>query len=216
MRFLLLVSFLTVFAAGLVPASAQVEIDPEIVPSEPILPDEPSPAPPVDDVPLADSSDNKRLDDMFALLKRTSDPRFAKPVADGIWAEWFRSGSASIDLMMHWSNEAVRDGRYFIALDFLDQIVIRKPEFAEGWNRRATLHYQMNNFSKSMADVQKTLLLEPRHFGALSGMAAIFEQTGNKQAALEAWERVADIYPAMPSAQETIIRLSEELADDPA
>ena len=73
----------------------------------------------------------------------------------------------------------------------------------------------MDNFAKSMADIEKTLELEPRHFGALAGMATILERIDRKEAALKAWERALAVYPAMQSAQDAVIRLTDELASDP-
>lgn len=185
--------------------------------NELLTPDTDAMVAPSDDVPLeADKQVDDPLDRMFAELKKASNPRYAKTIADGIWAQWFRSGSASIDLLLHWSNEAVQRNDFHIALDLLDQIVTKKPDFSEGWNRRATLHFMMNNHAKSMVDINRVLELEPRHFGALSGMALILEQAGHKQAALEAWQRTLDVYPAMENAQDALIRLEDELAGDPA
>jgi len=116
--------------------------------------------------------------------------------------------------MMKWSNDAVAGQKYDVALDFLDQVVTLQPGFAEGWNRRATVHFLMRNFGKSMADIERTLELEPRHFGALSGMAQIMKDTGRRELALQAWQRVLDIYPMMRSAQGEIATLSEELAGE--
>lgn len=154
------------------------------------------------------------LDKLFAELKRERNPQAADRIAKRIWSEWYKSGSASIDLMMKWSNDAVQAQKYDVALDFLDQVVTLQPGFAEGWNRRATVHFLMRQFGKSMADIERTLELEPRHFGALSGMAQIMKETGRKQLALNAWQRVIDIYPMMRSAQNEIATLSEELAGE--
>lgn len=154
------------------------------------------------------------LDKLFAELKRERNPQAADRIAKRIWSEWYKSGSASIDLMMKWSNDAVQAQKYDVALDFLDQVVTLQPGFAEGWNRRATVHFLMHQFGKSMADIERTLELEPRHFGALSGMAQIMKETGRKQLALNAWQRVIDIYPMMRSAQNEIATLSEELAGE--
>lgn len=201
------------------PAAAQPVLpDQEAEPEAEILtPDSDAIAPPADDVPIApDETAAPRIDTLFDELKRASNQTHASSIAREIWAEWFRSGSATIDLMLHWSNAAIERKDYNIALDFLDQIVTRKPDFAEGWNRRATLHFAMDNYAKSMNDIQKVLELEPRHFGALSGMAVILERSGRKQAALEAWQRMLKIYPANDSAQKAVIRLSEELAGERA
>ena len=215
------VSFILTFALSLSVGAANAQlIDPDQPQSEPILPDEQAIVPPADDVPTpqarneADGED--RLDRLYAELKRTRNPRAAKPLADGIWAEWRRSGSATTDLYVEWANTALERDQFNVALDFLDQVVLRDPDYAEGWNRRATLHFHMANFKKSMNDIARVLELEPRHFGALSGMAAILERNGNLKAALDAWNRVAELYPAMEGAQSAIERLSEELADDPA
>ena len=116
--------------------------------------------------------------------------------------------------MMLWSKDAMEAQRFDVALDFLDQVVTLSPGFAEGWNRRATVHFMMRNYRKSMADIDRTLQLEPRHFGALSGMAAILKTTGRKQLALDAFQRVLELYPMMRSAQSEVAALSEELTGE--
>lgn len=161
-----------------------------------------------------DAAEVNTLDKLFAELKRERNPQAAERISKRIWNEWHKSGSASIDLMMKWSNDAVAAQKYDVALDFLDEVVTLQPGFAEGWNRRATVHFIMRNFGKSMADIERTLELEPRHFGALSGMAQIMKDTGRKELALRAWQRVLDIYPMMRSAQGEIAALSEELAGE--
>ena len=114
---------------------------------------------------------------------------------------------------MNWAITAMRRNDYGKAQDLLDQVVVLAPEYAEGWNRRATLYYTMQDFGRSIADIETTLALEPRHFGALSGLAAIMQRTGNDKVALKTWYKVLEIYPANPQAQESVIRLEEKLAD---
>ncbi|MHB2267676.1 tetratricopeptide repeat protein [Aliihoeflea sp. PC F10.4] len=152
------------------------------------------------------------LDGLFAELKRSGNEQAAARIAGRIEREWARSGSRSIDLMMQWSGEAMQARKFDVALDFLDQVVTLSPDYAEGWNRRATVHFMMDNYAMSMADIDRTLRLEPRHFGALSGMARILEQGGRKQSALHAYERVLDVYPMMRRAQDRVGTLSDELA----
>jgi tetratricopeptide (TPR) repeat protein len=156
----------------------------------------------------------ERLDGFFFELKRERDPNPAKRIADSIWTEWRKSGSATADQLMAWANEAMHDKRHFIALDLLDQVTVLMPDYAEGWNRRATLHYMMNNHSKSMADINRVLELEPRHFGALMGMGAILSEAGKDRAALGTYLKVLEVYPAMREAQTKVGQLSEELAGD--
>ncbi|ESX68814.1 MULTISPECIES: hypothetical protein [unclassified Mesorhizobium] len=155
-----------------------------------------------------------RLDQLFADLKRERNEKAAERIAGRIGSEWSQSGSASIDLMMQWSQKATENQKFDVALDFLDQVVTLQPTYAEGWNRRATVHFMMKNYGKSMSDIDRTLQLEPRHFGALSGLAQIMAETGHKQSALEAWQRVLGIYPMMRSAQDQVAALSEELAGE--
>jgi tetratricopeptide (TPR) repeat protein len=182
-------------ASGLSPAIAA---GPELTPAEKAEPAKPE----------------NRLDTLFAELKRERNEKAAERIAARIWEEWNKSGSATIDLMMLWSKNAMDGEKFDIALDFLDQVVTISPAYSEGWNRRATVHFMMHNYSKSMADINHTLELEPRHFGALSGMAQIMKNTGRKQLALDAFQRVLDIYPMMRSAQNEVSTLSEELSGE--
>lgn len=164
--------------------------------------------------PVAVEPAQPRLDTLFADLKRSGNERAAQRIAGSIWREWSRSGSASIDLLMQWAQDAIRDNKHAAAMDFLDQVVLLAPDYAEGWNRRATVHYAMGNYSKSMVDIERTLQLEPRHFGALGGMAAILRNSGRKEMAVRAYERLLDVYPMMRSAQTELGKLADELAGE--
>ncbi len=166
------------------------------------------------EVPAPPVTKQARLDKLFTDLRRERNEKAAERIAGNIWNEWSRSGSASIDLMMQWSQKAIENQKFDVALDFLDQVVTLQPTYAEGWNRRATVHFMMKNYGKSMSDINRTLQLEPRHFGALSGLAQIMALTGHKQSALEAWQKVLAIYPMMRNAQDQVATLSEELAGE--
>lgn len=155
-----------------------------------------------------------RVDQLFGELKRARNVQAAERVATRIRQEWARSGSASIDLLMQWSQKAIEEKKNDAAMDFLDQVVTLAPDYAEGWNRRATLHFTMDNYAKSMADIDRTLRIEPRHFGALGGMATILKNSGSKEAAMRAYERVLEVYPMMRSAQTELGRLADELAGE--
>jgi tetratricopeptide (TPR) repeat protein len=155
-----------------------------------------------------------QLDSLFSDLKRERNEKAAERLANRIWEAWYRSGSASVDLMMLWAQQALQAKKFDVALDFLDQVVTLQPQYAEGWNRRATVHFMMGNFRKSMTDIERTLELEPRHFGALSGMAQIMANTNHNELALQAWQRVLVIYPMLRNAQNEVSRLEEELAGE--
>jgi tetratricopeptide (TPR) repeat protein len=126
--------------------------------------------------------------------------------------EWSDSGSATINLLMQWADKAIQEKRNAAAMDFLDQVIALKPDYAEGWNRRATLNYAIGDYRKSMEDINQVLRIEPRHFGALAGMAAILSEAGNDELTLKAWERFLEIYPANRAAQEQANTLSEKIA----
>ena len=201
---ILFVSFAAFLAAGMALPAWAGEAD---------APPAASPPPAITPPPTAPTRQG-RLDQLFADLKRERNEKAAERIAGRIWSEWNQSGSASIDLMMQWAQKATEDQKFDVALDFLDQVVTLQPDYAEGWNRRATVHFMMKNYGKSMADIDRTLQLEPRHFGALSGLAQIMAETGHKQSALEAWQKVLTIYPMMRSAQDQVSTLSEELAGE--
>ncbi len=175
---------------------------------DPLLPTEPqqqaeaaSPATP-----------QQRLDALFADLKRQRDEEKAREVANRIRLEWQDSGSATVNLLMQWADKAIVGDKKSMALDILDQVIVLAPSYVEGWNRRATLHYQMGNFRKSMSDINRVLALEPRHFGAIAGMATMLEAAGKSELALRAWQQFLDIYPSDRKAQEQLGELSEKLA----
>ena len=142
-----------------------------------------------------------RLDKLFADLKRERNEKAAERIAGQIWEEWFKSGSASIDLMMMWAQNAINEQKYDVALDFLDEVITLSPRYAEGWNRRATLHFIMSNYGKSMSDIDHTLSLEPRHFGALSGRVMIELTMGDRPAALKDMVAALAIHPYLGMKQ---------------
>lgn len=160
----------------------------------------------------AEPQRRETLDTLFDDLRRKRDPAEAKRIADRIWARWRDSGSATGNLLLQWADKAIAEKKQGLALDLLDQLTVLLPDFAEGWNRRATLHYIMGNHDKSMADIDRVLRLEPRHFGALAGMAAILGDAGNDEMALKAWERMLEIYPASREAQKKVGELADKLA----
>jgi len=168
-------------------------------------------APQQEPPPLAAISPSQKLDTLFAQLKRLRDPAAAEGVVAQIWGVWNTSGSATVDLMLRSADAAAGKQQYAAALDYLDEAIALKPEYAESWNKRATLHYKTGNYERSMADIAQVLAREPRHFGALSGMAAILEDAGQDAAALDIWQRVVDLYPANRDAQGHVRALSEKL-----
>lgn len=157
----------------------------------------------------------ERLDTLFSELKRTANAAAARRVAGRISAIFSESGSATVDLLMQRAKTAMDAKDHGLALDLLDQVIMLDPGYAEGWNRRATVHYMMKNHAKAMADIERVLELEPRHFGALAGMAAILRAEDRDESALGVYEKALEIYPMMREAQEAVGRIADQLAGEP-
>lgn len=175
-----------------------------------------SPAPaeePVTDATVASAPTPETLESkLFDALKRERDPEKARSIASQIMASWKDSGSATVAFLMQWADTSIEQKKNAAALDFLDQVTVLKPDYAEAWNRRATLHYAMGDTRKSMADINEVLKRNPRYFPAIAGMATILTESGQDELALKAWERYLDIYPAEREAQQAVEKLSEKLA----
>ena len=158
----------------------------------------------------ADQTD-ERLDELFQRLLITGDLREARTIEHLIWGIWMQSGSDTVDLLMQRSVKAMSEGRFAEGVGLLSGIVEIKPDYAEGWNKRATLYYMMGRFDESIADVEKTLALEPRHFGALAGLGLIYSQREEWSKALEAYERALAINPHLPNAEQAIDELTKKV-----
>ncbi|MCJ7994062.1 hypothetical protein J5N58_05450 [Rhizobium cremeum] len=154
----------------------------------------------------------RTIDQLLTSLKRERDPDAANRISAELMGAWNDSGSPTVNLLMQWANTAISEKRNPAALDFIDQAIVLKPDFVGAWNLRATLNYTMGNYRKSVSDINHVLALEPRHFGALAGLAAILSERGSEEMALKAWERYLDIYPADRDAQNMVSKLSEKLA----
>ncbi|MFO1349932.1 MAG: hypothetical protein U1F68_04315 [Gammaproteobacteria bacterium] len=159
---------------------------------------------------FADQKD-ARLDELFARLKASRDMVESRALETQIWEIWSDSGRLDVNEMMKRGVDAMIGRRLDEALVIFNQIVQILPNFAEGWNKRATVFYLKNDYADSVKDVQRTLSLEPRHFGAISGMGLIFMETGDDVGAVKAFEDVLKLYPQSPSVQDNIDRLKEKI-----
>jgi tetratricopeptide (TPR) repeat protein len=148
-------------------------------------------------------------------LKTATTPDAASTLEQRIWDTWMRSGDIDADRLMQQGVVLMRTGRFDAALAAFDALVQRRPSYAEGWNKRATLHYMMGNLDSSLADIDKVLALVPRHFGALAGIGLIKLAQGDRKAALSAYRRVLDVSPFSAGAKESVEALSKELEGDP-
>ena len=159
---------------------------------------------------LADQK-HENLPALFGQLKSAESPQQAVMIETEIWKKWYERDDDNGGERMSTAVEAMNAGRYTIALAALNSLVDEEKDFAEAWNRRATVHYLLGNYEQSLADIEQTLLLEPRHFGALSGIGLIMLQVGDEEKALHAFEQVLEISPQNMSATNSIRDLEKKL-----
>ena len=151
------------------------------------------------------------LDDLYAKLSVAQDSDEAKGLADLIGAVWMRTTSDTAALLMTRAVAAFEARNYPLSLQLLDQLVVLQPGWPEAWNKRATVRYFSEDLDGSMADVERVLKLEPRHFGALDGLGAILERTGLPRRALQAYRRALAVYPHQPEIEKTVAKLTLEV-----
>jgi len=161
---------------------------------------------------MADQND-ARLEALFQELAAAPGPAEAQGIEARIWSVWLEAGAPELDRLMTRGITAMERGDGRAAEQAFDELIEARPDFAEAWNKRATLFYLMQRLPESIADIDRTLDLEPRHFGALSGLALIREQQGKPFEALEALEKVQRIHPRMPGLADRIERLTGMLGE---
>lgn len=177
-----------------------------------------SPAPAAESAPTAQAktppqnSSEDPVSRLFSNLKKERDAQKARVIANEIVGEWNDSGSATINLLMKWSEEAAEEKRKAAAYDFLDQAILLEPGYAEAWYRRALVHFADGDTRKAMSDLNRTLEKEPRYFPALASLANILESSERNELALKVWEQYLALYPADKDAQKEASDLAENLA----
>jgi len=147
----------------------------------------------------ADQNDT-RLPALFERLL-AADAATAANLREQIWEIWFDAGEREVDQLMEMGEMAMGSGQLPMAIAMFDAVIERRPDFAEGWNRRATAYYLVGAYDRSEADVARVLQLEPRHFGALSGLGLINTARERYDAAIAAYERALAVDPNLPGAR---------------
>lgn len=161
--------------------------------------------------PVLSDQTHAQLPELFDNLRDAQSPEASRDIETRIWQLWLEAPDEASYLLMSQVTEAMSTGQLKIALSLSNQLIDGAPEYSEAWNKRATIHYLMGNDDDSVADIRETLALEPKHFGAISGLGLIFMRQGNLEAALDAFEQVLVISPASSSAKLSIERVREEL-----
>ena len=210
-------AFVSLVALGLLtaPLSAQQPFAPTEEPRP-----EAAPLPPAPDAGPKKSAgfgeDKRRaVDELLGRLARTDEPEAAKRIAGAVQALWLRSGSDTVDLLTSRAADAQRASKLDVAIKIMDEVVSLKPDYAEGWNKRATLKFMAKDLDESMADIHETLLREPRHYGAWIGLGRILSDAGLDARALAAYRKAIEIYPAVEGLRKQVDDLALKVEGQP-
>ena len=158
----------------------------------------------------AADADEAELEALFEGL-RGEDPVAATQIEARIYDIWSKSGSPSMDLLLDRGRTALNEGDARLAIEHFSALIDHAPEFAEGYNARATAFFQDGRYGLALDDIRKTLALNPRHFGALTGLAFILEEVGNPEDALAAWREVEALHPHIEGLKDAIARLERQV-----
>jgi len=155
-------------------------------------------------------ADTDPLDQLFEDLQ-SGVPEDIAEAEKQIWRLWSRSGSDSMDLLLERGRRAMNAGDLDIAIEHLTALTDHAPDFAEGWNARATAFFLKQEFALSVQDIERTLALNPRHFGAMVGFGMILEATDRYKQALSAYRAAQAVHPHLPNVLEAIERLESRI-----
>jgi tetratricopeptide (TPR) repeat protein len=151
------------------------------------------------------------MDRLLDRLAAAQDADQADRIAREIQIEWDKSGSPAMDLLLQRGRDAMAVEDYQTAIDHFTALTDHAPDFAEGWNARATAFYMMGEFGPSVDDIAHTLALNPNHFGALSGLGAILESMENQEKAIEAYRAALAIHPYLDGLEDHVTALEAQL-----
>ncbi|HWT96618.1 MAG TPA: hypothetical protein VN229_03355 [Terriglobales bacterium] len=159
---------------------------------------------------VADQTDH-RLPALFDQLQQAKSADEAASIEGTIWSIWTESGNKDLDRLMMEGTAAMAIDDYATALSDFDEVTNRAPQFAEGWNKRATLLYLIGDLQASLADIGRVLKLEPRHFGALAGLGLVNLGLDQEEAARDAFRDVLKIDPMNAAARANLKAVQQEI-----
>lgn len=165
--------------------------------------DEPGPRTPEERVRI--------LGDLYTRLTEAKSAENATVIQKAIERIWLHSGSDTIDVLMSRSEKVIKDGKSELALTLLDSVIKLAPNFSEGWNRRAFVHFSSGDYNRALGDLRNVLALDHKHFQAISGLASILREFGDDKSALKAYRKVLEIHPYWDSAKTAVKELSREI-----
>ncbi|MBM3560454.1 MAG: hypothetical protein FJX53_11380 [Alphaproteobacteria bacterium] len=166
-------------------------------------------------LPAAADQNDPRLDGLFESLHLPGSAERARQIEMQIWSIWMEADDPQWEALMQRGLAAMHARDLPAALAIYTDLVQRAPGFAEAWNKRATVYFLMGEIKASLADVERTLALEPRHFGALAGAGQINLQRGLLRGAYLAFHRALEINPHLKGPQMFIEMLRDEVEGKP-
>ena len=149
---------------------------------------------------LSDQDDTD-LDFLFSALLKAENQEQGDLITNEIWKRWLSVDNSEIRKLLSVGISAMNQNNLFVALNLFDKVVEKEPKFSEGWNKRATVYYLLGDYSNSIKDIQKTLQLEPRHFGAMAGLAEILLAQGDHETAEAVLKKTLSINPFLIDIQ---------------
>lgn len=162
----------------------------------------------------ADQTDS-RLEGLFEQLKDAQTTREGALLEAAVWQIWGETDEDDAAFLYRRGLDAMSNDLPEDAIGFFSDAIKRAPDFAEAWNKRATVLYVMGDYQRSVADVEQTLALEPRHFGALAGLGLINLALGRDAAALRAFEAALKVHPQQPGLRAKVKELRGKLGGKP-
>ena len=148
------------------------------------------------------ASQKNDLNNLFDQLQAINNSKSAVLLEKKIWSIWNEHpNDFKLTEKLEFGTELMQYGDYNYALKVFDNIIVADPKWSEGWNKRATVYFLMNEFNNSLNDIDKVLNIEPRHFGALSGQARIFIKLQKYEKAIKSIEKALEYYPTFKSGE---------------
>ena len=147
------------------------------------------------------------LREAFLQLRLTASSIEAERLDRLIWQRWGNAGTRQARQLLQDASKSVALGEIEAAIDLLDRAVAQDPGFAEAWNRRATIFFMVGRHARSIADIERVLVLEPRHYGALAGLGQVLLQLDEPEGALIAFEAALAVNPHL----DRIRRLAQQI-----
>lgn len=148
-----------------------------------------------------------RLNELFDKLHACANAAYAAPIEEAIWDVWMYDTHERAELELDRACSDIAARRFDIAETRLARLIKRRPDWAEAWNKLATLLYLAGRDDESVAAIHRTLEIEPRHFGAMCGLGEILRAQGEIESACVAFNSALRVHPLLDGARRTLLEL---------